>query len=99
MLTSRPPLAPLRAQTAAMMNIFRLSGDISHVLAIFILLAKIWTSRSAAGASGPGHGVLLLRLRMVERRRRGGEEERGEGENQWQRLPVRVASTCQMSLS
>lgn len=32
-----------------MMNIFRLAGDISHVVAIFILLAKIWNSRSAAG--------------------------------------------------
>lgn len=34
------------------MNIFRLLGDLSHVLAIIILLAKIWKTRSAAGISG-----------------------------------------------
>eukprot|EP00050_Salpingoeca_kvevrii_P006859 m.292206 g.292206 ORF g.292206 m.292206 type:complete len:212 (-) comp12584_c0_seq1:269-904(-) len=34
------------------MNVFRLLGDLSHVLAIFILLHKIWTSRSASGISG-----------------------------------------------
>ncbi|XP_019852613.1 PREDICTED: ER lumen protein-retaining receptor 2-like [Amphimedon queenslandica] len=34
------------------MNIFRLAGDISHLLAIFILLIKIWRSRSCAGISG-----------------------------------------------
>ena len=33
------------------MNIFRLVGDISHLLAIIILLRKIWTSRSCAGES------------------------------------------------
>ena len=32
-----------------MMNTFRLCGDLSHVLAIFILLAKIWKTKSAAG--------------------------------------------------
>jgi ER lumen protein retaining receptor len=35
-----------------MMNIFRLLGDLSHVLAIALLLAKIWKTRSAAGISG-----------------------------------------------
>lgn len=34
------------------MNIFRLCGDLSHVLAIVLLLAKIWKTRSAAGISG-----------------------------------------------
>jgi len=34
------------------MNIFRLGGDISHLLAIIILLLKIWKSRSCAGISG-----------------------------------------------
>jgi len=34
------------------MNIFRLVGDISHLLAIIILLLKIWKSRSCAGISG-----------------------------------------------
>ncbi|KAL3273236.1 hypothetical protein HHI36_014690 [Cryptolaemus montrouzieri] len=34
------------------MNIFRLSGDLSHLLAIIILLLKIWKTRSCAGISG-----------------------------------------------
>jgi len=34
------------------MNIFRLAGDLSHLAAIFILLAKIWKTRSCAGISG-----------------------------------------------
>ncbi len=31
------------------MNLFRLVGDLSHLLAIIILIAKIWRSRSCAG--------------------------------------------------
>ena len=31
------------------MNIFRLIGDLSHLLAILILLSKIWKTRSCAG--------------------------------------------------
>ena len=31
------------------MNLFRLIGDLSHLLAIFLLLAKIWKTRSCAG--------------------------------------------------
>jgi len=34
------------------MNVFRLTGDIAHLLAIIILLVKIWKSRSCAGISG-----------------------------------------------
>jgi len=34
------------------MNIFRLCGDLSHLLAIIILLIKIWHSRSCSGLSG-----------------------------------------------
>lgn len=34
------------------MNIFRLLGDLSHLLAIIILLLKIWKTRSCAGISG-----------------------------------------------
>lgn len=34
------------------MNIFRLAGDLSHLLAIIILLLKIWKTRSCAGISG-----------------------------------------------
>ena len=34
------------------MNFFRLSGDLSHLVAIGILLAKMWTSRSVSGKTG-----------------------------------------------
>ena len=34
------------------MNIFRLLGDLSHLLAIIVLLVKIWKTRSCAGISG-----------------------------------------------
>lgn len=34
------------------MNIFRLVGDLSHLLAIIVLLLKIWKTRSCAGISG-----------------------------------------------
>lgn len=34
------------------MNIFRLIGDLSHLLGIIILLLKIWKTRSCAGISG-----------------------------------------------
>uniref|UniRef100_A0A1I7W8L8 ER lumen protein-retaining receptor n=1 Tax=Heterorhabditis bacteriophora TaxID=37862 RepID=A0A1I7W8L8_HETBA len=33
------------------MNIFRLTADMSHLLAILILLMKIWKTRSCAGIS------------------------------------------------
>jgi len=33
------------------MNIFRLTGDLSHLAAIIILLLKIWKTRSCAGKS------------------------------------------------
>eukprot|EP00048_Salpingoeca_helianthica_P014956 m.224408 g.224408 ORF g.224408 m.224408 type:complete len:213 (-) comp16459_c0_seq1:157-795(-) len=42
------------------MNIFRLIGDLSHVLAIFLLLAKIWKTRSAAGISGKSQVLFAL---------------------------------------
>ena len=31
------------------MNPFRLAGDLSHLLAIIVLLVKIWQSRSCSG--------------------------------------------------
>ena len=34
------------------MNIFRLAGDMSHLLAILLLIAKIWKSKSVVGLSG-----------------------------------------------
>lgn len=42
------------------MNIFRLCGDLSHLLAIFILLVKIWRSRSCAGLSGKSQVLFAL---------------------------------------
>lgn len=34
------------------MNVFRLVGDLSHLLAIILLLLKIWKTRSCSGVSG-----------------------------------------------
>lgn len=34
------------------MNIFRFFGDLSHLVAVIILLWKIWTTRSCSGISG-----------------------------------------------
>ncbi|XP_046636406.1 ER lumen protein-retaining receptor-like [Daphnia pulicaria] len=42
------------------MNIFRLLGDLSHLLAIVILLLKIWKSRSCAGISGKSQFLFAL---------------------------------------
>ncbi|KAM9462365.1 ER lumen protein-retaining receptor 2-like [Clarias gariepinus] len=42
------------------MNIFRLTGDLSHLAAIFILLLKIWTSRSCVGISGKSQVLFAL---------------------------------------
>ncbi|XP_045476129.1 ER lumen protein-retaining receptor [Harmonia axyridis] len=42
------------------MNIFRLLGDLSHLLAIIILLLKIWKTRSCAGISGKSQLLFTL---------------------------------------
>jgi len=42
------------------MNIFRLLGDVSHLLAIIILLIKIWKTRSCAGISGKSQILFLI---------------------------------------
>ncbi|XP_048377560.1 ER lumen protein-retaining receptor 3 [Stegostoma tigrinum] len=42
------------------MNVFRLSGDLSHLLAILILLAKMWKSKSCAGISGKSQLLFAL---------------------------------------
>jgi len=47
------------------MNIFRLTGDLSHLLAIIILLLKIWKTRSCAGISGKSQ--LLFALVYISR--------------------------------
>lgn len=40
---------PAAAEALNIMNIFRLAGDVSHLVAIVILLMKIWWSKSCAG--------------------------------------------------
>jgi len=47
------------------MNPFRLIGDLSHLLAIVILLHKIWKTRSCAGISGKSQ--LLFALVFITR--------------------------------
>jgi len=42
------------------MNIFRLLGDLSHLLAILLLLLKIWKTRSCAGISGKSQILFLV---------------------------------------
>ncbi|CAD5221406.1 UNVERIFIED_CONTAM: ER lumen protein-retaining receptor, partial [Eudyptes robustus] len=42
------------------MNIFRLVADASHLLAIGILLAKIWKTRSCAGISGKSQVLFAI---------------------------------------
>jgi len=42
------------------MNIFRLTGDLSHLLAILILLSKIWRTRSCSGISGKSQILFAL---------------------------------------
>lgn len=42
------------------MNIFRLVGDLSHLLAIILLLVKIWKTRSCAGVSGKSQIMFTL---------------------------------------
>ncbi|VDK42823.1 unnamed protein product [Anisakis simplex] len=42
------------------MNIFRLAADLSHLIAIFILFTKMWTTRSCAGISGRSQLLFAL---------------------------------------
>lgn len=49
------------------MNIFRLTGDLSHLAAIVILLLKIWKTRSCAGER-PGEAEARLRRGAGSRR-------------------------------
>ncbi|KAA0194329.1 ER lumen protein-retaining receptor [Fasciolopsis buskii] len=47
------------------MNIFRMLGDFCHLLAIFILLKKIWKTRSCSGLSGKSQ--LLFAIVFITR--------------------------------
>ncbi|KAF5400989.1 ER lumen protein-retaining receptor [Paragonimus heterotremus] len=42
------------------MNVFRILADVFHLLAIFILLKKIWKTRSCAGLSGKSQVLFAL---------------------------------------
>ncbi|XP_030751961.1 ER lumen protein-retaining receptor [Sitophilus oryzae] len=42
------------------MNVFRLLGDLSHLIAVIILLQKIWHTRSCAGISGKSQVLFAL---------------------------------------
>lgn len=42
------------------MNIFRLAGDMSHLLSILVILLKITATRSCRGAAGAGQGGELI---------------------------------------
>jgi len=42
------------------MNVFRLCGDLSHLLAIVILLMKIWKTRSCSGISGKTQALFVV---------------------------------------
>lgn len=47
------------------MNIFRLLADLSHLLAIIILLLKIWKTRSCAGDYDDRHATFISSTRGV----------------------------------
>jgi len=49
-----------RGWTPDTMNLFRLVGDLSHLLAIVLLLLKIWKTRSCAGISGKSQALFLV---------------------------------------
>lgn len=44
------------------MNVFRLAGDLSHLLAIIILLLKIWKTRSCAGKTRNMKNIISWRF-------------------------------------
>ena len=48
------------APTTTTLNIFRPTGDVSHLVAIVILLLKIWKTCSCAGISGKSQLLFAL---------------------------------------
>ncbi|KAG8138143.1 hypothetical protein E2320_004060 [Naja naja] len=42
------------------MNVFRILGDVSHLLAMIILIVKIWRSKSCSGISGKSQILFAL---------------------------------------
>merc|ERR1712211_151767 len=53
-------LHPGESNSWVRINVFRLLGDLSHLLAIILLLLKIWKTRSCAGISGKSQVLFLL---------------------------------------
>lgn len=50
------PRDAAREAAGGTMNVFRILGDLSHLLAMVLLLGKIWRSKSCAGERRPGLG-------------------------------------------
>lgn len=42
------------------MNVFRILGDLSHLLAMILLLGKIWRSKCCTGISGKSQILFAL---------------------------------------
>ena len=56
------------------MNVFRILGDLSHLLAMILLLGKIWRSKCCAGEGArPGREVGASRTGGGDRGRRRGQ--------------------------
>merc|ERR1712226_1072596 len=58
--TSTQPYWNVEDTSTSKMNIFRLCGDLSHLLAIVLLLIKVWKTRSCAGLSGKSQIMFAL---------------------------------------
>ncbi|CAO2601689.1 ER lumen protein-retaining receptor 3, partial [Lemmus lemmus] len=54
------PRDAAREAAGGTMNVFRILGDLSHLLAMFLLLVKIWRSKSCAGISGKSQILFAL---------------------------------------
>merc|ERR1712211_170706 len=53
-------LHPGESNSWVRINLFRLLGDVSHLVAIILLLLKIWKTRSCAGISGKSQILFLV---------------------------------------
>lgn len=54
--SQRSVRATRRGSAGGTMNVFRILGDLSHLLAMILLLVKIWRSKSCTGERRPGRG-------------------------------------------
>lgn len=80
--TWQPPRPPEKfprswLRTGRTMNVFRILGDLSHLLAMILLLGKIWRSKCCAGEGArPGREVGAPRTGGGDRGRRRGAAPR-----------------------